>query len=147
MLRNAIIGAVLLLTGFLSGGLAWVYTSAQYMIHDGHFDLTVNVIDHGSRFRAVHCEAYGTRDVAEIVAQQLQPSDPAYFATADPFAGEPLTVRVPCSGRESMSGRELRRMQFGYLAVIGELPDGRKVGSVVEIPDGRVSQEVNVTLP
>ena len=94
------------------------------------------------------CAPFGYRDAAEYVLEHMPPHEtPWRSVTADPFAGQPLTVKVPVSGRTSMSGRTLRRYQFQYLVVFAVLPDGRRVRKLVEIPDGRVSREVAVSLP
>ena len=73
-------------------------------------------------------------------------ADP-WSTTVEPFTGAPVTVFVPLSGHVSMCGRELSRMQFRYLAVIGQLQDGRRVGKVMVIPDSRVAQTLSVSFP
>jgi hypothetical protein len=128
--------------------LLWLYTSYPCITSDGSFNLAVHVSSTVGPLRSVSCEALGRREQAEVVVQKLLPPETRLWsATADPFVGKPLTVSVPLGGRESMSGRELRRTQFRYLAVIGQLQDGRRVGKWVEIPDCRVSRKVEATLP
>jgi hypothetical protein len=132
----------------VTGGLVWFYTSAQYIIWDGGFDLTVHVTSSAGPLRSVTCRAYGQRDDAEQAAKYLLPPESDLWAAqADPFTGEPLTLNIPLSGRDSMSGRELSRFQFRHLVVIGQLQDGRRVSKLVEIPDCRVSRDVSVALP
>jgi len=132
----------------VAGALAWEFVPLQVTIWDGGFDLTVNVSSTAGPLRSVSCQAFGRREEAdEVLKYLLPPETRLWSAVADPFAGEPLTVFVPLSGRESPSGRELRRFQFRHLVVIGELRDGRRTGKRVEIPDGRVSREVSVLLP
>jgi hypothetical protein len=140
----------LLVVGLLlvAGALLWVYTSARWIIWDGGFDLTVRVSSHPGPPRAVSCQAFALREQAEFVLEHLLPPETRLWsAVADPFADEPLSVYVRVSGWASMSGRELRRFQFRYLVVIAVLPDGRRVGKLVDIPDGRVCREVTVELP
>jgi hypothetical protein len=133
-----------------AGGLAFLafeFIPLGATIWDGYFDLTVNVSSDAGRLRMVSCEAYQDRNTAEYVAKQLHLSESQLWSSvADPFDGRPLTVRVPLSGRRSPLGRELRRIQFRYLVVIGQSQDGRRFGTVVEIPDCRVSQEVSASL-
>jgi hypothetical protein len=145
MCRKLVFIALLL----VPGTAVWAYTSTTYIIWDGEFDLTVHVSsDYPGPPRSVTCQALGFREDAEHVLEHLLPPETRLWSTtADPFAGEPLTVHVPQSGRDSTSGRELRRFQFRYLVVIAELPDGRRVGKLVDIPDCRMSREVSVALP
>jgi len=144
-MRRALIAVVAVLA---LGVLAWEFIPVQVMIWDGSFDLTVRVESSAGQPQVVSCEAFGRREYAEeAVAHLLPPESRMWSTTADPFDGQPLIVRVAVSGRESPFGRELRRSQFRYLAVIAVLPDGRRVGKVVDIPDERVSREVSVALP
>jgi hypothetical protein len=144
-MRWTLLGVAFLL---IAGALLWVYTSTTYIIWDGQFDLSVRVSSSLGPPRSVSCQACSHREQAEYVLEHLLPPEGRLWsATADPFAGEPLTVNVPVSGRDSMSGRELRRGQFRWLVVIAVLPDGRRAGKLVEIPDGRVCREVSVELP
>jgi hypothetical protein len=143
-MRWSLLIAGLLIVGF---GL-WFYTSKEYVIWDGGFDLTVHVSSNPVRPRSVTCQAFGHREYADFAVEHLlPPSSRLWSATADPFDGKPIRVDVPVSGRDSMSGRELARFQFRYLVVIAVLPDGRRVGKLVNIPDSRVSREVTVTFP
>jgi len=132
----------------VAGALAWEFIPLQLTVWDGGFDLTVNVSSTAGPLKSVSCQACGGRKEAEEVLEHLLPPDlGSRSAVADPFDGQPLTVQVPVSGRASPIGRELRRSQFRYLVVIGQLNDGRRLGKLVEIPDGRESREVNVSLP
>jgi hypothetical protein len=139
-----------LIIGFLvvAGALAWEFIPIQLTIWDGGFDLTVNVSSTAGPLKSVSCQACGGREEAEEILEYLLPPDlGSSSAVADPFDGQPLRVQVPVSGRASPMGRELRRSQFRYLVVIGQLNDGRRLGKLVEIPDGRESREVSVSLP
>src|SRR5262249_36623438 len=98
--------------------------------------------------RSVSCQAFGRREDAVFTLEHLLPPETRLWsAVADPYAGEPLTVNVPVSGRDSMSGRELRRSPLRDFVGSAMPPDGRRVGKLVDIPDGRVSREVSVALP
>jgi hypothetical protein len=146
MWRKLFVVALLL----LACAALWVYTSTTYIIWDGGFDLTVRVSSNPGWPRSVSCQAFGNREDAEVVLDHMLPTESplgSESAISDPFNGEPLILIVPVSGRESMSGRQLSRFQFRWLVVIGVLQDGRRVGKLVEIPDGRESREVSVVLP
>lgn len=140
MRRVWIVAAVL-----VHGACLWVYTSAEWIIWDGSYQMTLRV---SGPVRAVGYEPFGHREDAEFIVQHAgSPKNWDWAITVEPFTGEPLQVYVPMSGRASMSGRELDRVQFRYLAVAGQLEDGRWVAKVVDLPDCRESREVNVTLP
>jgi hypothetical protein len=131
-----------------AGALTWEFIPFYVIVWDGGFDLTVNVSSTAGPLHSVSCQAFGRREEADEALENLRPPETRLWsAAADPFTGEPLTVFVPPSGRESPCGREPRRSQFRHLVVLGELRDGRRTGKLVEIPDGRVSREVSVRLP
>jgi hypothetical protein len=137
--------AVLVLLVF--GVALWAYSSATHIVWDGGFDLSVHVSSNPGPPLSVTCQPFGRLEYAEYMLKHLSPETRLWSVSADPFVGEPLIVHVPVSGRDSMSGRQLSRSQFEYLVVVAVLPDGRRVGKLVDIPDGRVSREVSVTLP
>ncbi|MBS0263837.1 MAG: hypothetical protein JSS02_18005 [Planctomycetes bacterium] len=140
----------LIILAFLSVGcgLLWIYTSTPYVIWDGGFNLIVHVSSDEGPLSAVSCEAESSRKYAELKFQHLLPPERGgWSATAKPFTGKPVKIFIPVSGTESMSGRALTRTQFELLVVIGEFQDGRRVGKLVEIPDGRVSHELQISLP
>lgn len=144
-MRRAVIVVVAVLAVSV---LAWEFIPIQVLIWDGSFDLTVRVDSRTGQPRSVSCETFGSRDYAEEALSNLEPPDRRAWSTiADPFDGEPLTVCVAVSGRESPFGRELRRSQFRYLVVVAVLPDWSRAGKLVDIPDGRVSREVSVSFP
>jgi hypothetical protein len=136
--------AVLLLV--VSCALAWEFVPIQVTVWDGGFDVTVRVAS-AQPLRSVSCQVFGRRAEAEEGLEHLLPEKGLWAAAADPFAGEPLTIHVPVGGRDSPSGRELSRFQSQYLVVVGQLPDGKRIGKLVEIPDCRVSRQVSVSLP
>jgi hypothetical protein len=143
MRRTLLLIAALLVASLL----LWVYTSTTCILWHANFELTVHVSSDPGPPRSVSCQAMGRRDDAVTVLQHLAPPETKLWsATAEPFDGKPLVVNVPVGGRESMSGRELKRYQFRYLVVIAVLADGRRVGKLVEIPDSRESREISVEL-
>src|SRR5262245_40391156 len=112
-MRRKLVAIALLL---VAGAAVWVYTSTTYIIWDGGFDLTVRVSSDPGPPRSVTCQAFGCREDAECMLEHLLPPETRLWsATAAPFTGKPLTVHVPLSGRNSMSGRELSRFQFRWL--------------------------------
>ena len=143
MRRMAVL--TLLLTAVSAG---WIYTSTTYTIWNGVCDLSVRVMSDSGPPRSVTCQAFGRRDEAAYALEHLLPPETGLWsATAEPFTDDPLTVRVPLSGQDSMSGRELQRFQFRYMVVVAEYPNGRRVGKLVHLPDCRESREISITLP
>ena len=104
MWRKLLVVALLL----SAGAVLWVYTSTTYIIWDGGFNLTVRVLSNPGPPRSVSCQVFGHKQEAEYVLEHmpLEAWPGSESATADPFSGEPLTLIVPVSGRESMSGRQ-----------------------------------------
>lgn len=144
MRRAWVVALVLLVVGILA--LDFVPGCAGHW--DGYYDLTVRVERPAGAPRSVTCEAVGNRSLAESLRDELAPPDsPSYSATANPFDGRPLTLRVPAGHMYSPLGRVIYRWRYEAVVVIGVLPDGRRVGAVVDTPDPKVSREVSVTLP
>jgi len=125
----------------------WAYTSATWLIWDGHFQLKVNVSSNAGPLELVTCQPCSDRSCAEMSERYPFEKTDLWATTSSPFDGSPLEVTVPVSGRDSMSGRQLSRRQFQCLAIVGTLQDGRSMRKLVGIPDGRVSREVTVSLP
>lgn len=65
----------------------------------------------------------------------------------DPFTGKSLKVLIRLSDRESFFGRPISTTKQRFIVVLAKWPDGRRVCKVVEIPEGRVSKEMTVSLP
>ena len=144
MRRTLVTTATILAAGFL----AWEFVPLQKKICDGSFDLTVHVECQAGQPLTVSCETFGRQEHAEEALSVLLPPEIGMWSTlSDPFDGQPLTVRVAVSSRESPLGRIFRRSQFRYLVVIAVLPDGRRVGKMLDIPEYRVLQDVSVSLP
>lgn len=128
--------------------LAWEGIPIQVAVWVGHYDLTVNVSTSAGALRWVDAKAFPYEQAAlSELADCSQPGG-RWIPTEDlSFAGGSLKVSVQTSGHDSPLGRELKRYQYRYLVVFGELADGRQVGKVVEIPDGRMARQISVTLP
>jgi hypothetical protein len=144
-MRRALTVVVLVL---VAGILAWEFIPLQKTIWDGSYELTVHIDSSVGRPRSVTCETSGSREHAEQAAEYLLPPvSQSYSAVADPFDGRPLPVNVATCGGESPFGRDLGSGQSRFLVVIAELPDGRRVGKLVKIPEKQVSRKVTVALP
>ncbi len=144
-MRRKLLAVVVL---FTLGGLAWEYVPIQVQRWDSSFELSVAVLFSNDQPRSVSCEAFPRYEQAdEAIVHLLPPVSRMWSTIADPFEGRLIPVQVAVSGRTSPFGRELRRSQHRYLAVIATMPDGRRLGKVVEIPDSRVTREVSVAIP
>jgi hypothetical protein len=139
--------AAILVALFVAGLLVWEFVPIQKIVWDGEFQLTVHLTSSDGPLRSVSAEAFGRREEAEETLRFLPPPECRWSSVADPYEGQPLIVHVPLSGRESPFGRELKRMQFRYLVVIGQWSNRKRAGRIVEIPDSRKSREVHVSLP
>jgi hypothetical protein len=151
MRRRPFLVAVLVLIAAVT---AVEFIPLYLLIWDGGYELTVHVDTPADPPTAVACSAFGRREDAEHLCELSREAPAAaLFAEggratlADPFHGQPLKVYIWVSGRESAFGREVSRSQQRFLVVGAEWPDGRRVCKVVEIPDGRVSREMRVTVP
>src|SRR4051812_15720128 len=127
-MRRLLTGMVLV----LGSAIWWAYTSIPYILWDGGVELTVHVSSTAGPLRSVSCEAVAGRKDGDSKLESLLPPETSKYSTcASPFAGKPLTVYVPTSGRASMSDHELSYTQFRHLVVIGQYPDGRRVGALL----------------
>ena len=142
MSRKKVAVALLLVVG------VGVWVGCPDYLWVGGYDLTVRVSsDHGP-LRSVICAPCGRRESAEdLLEHVLRPGAGPWVTEDEPHDGRPLAVSVHVSGRDSMCGLQRSRFQDRFLVVIAVLPDGRTGGKVVDIPDGRASREVSVTLP
>ena len=96
--------------------------------------------------------------VVEVAVEPLSRLEYADFLRIDPTRlglqpktipwteGQAFEVRVPCSGRSSSFGRELSYFQFKLLVVRITYQDGVVDFFPVEIPDGRLSRQVSVSI-
>jgi hypothetical protein len=110
----------------------------------GRFELTVKVTGDTGSLQSVRCETYGNQESAEKAVKN--PSLQDWSAKEEPFIGQPLTIRVPMGGREYLLW-ESSWSQYRYLAIVGEMKDGKRISKVVEIPDGRISREITIAIP
>src|SRR5947209_7419905 len=102
MRRTLVSVAAILVAGFL----AWEFVPLETKICDGSIDLTVRVESQAGQPRSVSCEAFGRREPAEAALAVLMPPESRMWSNvADPFDGQPLTVRIGTGCRESPLGR------------------------------------------
>lgn len=142
-------GLVILLL-MIASFLAWEFLPGVHQaLWIGSFPLAVDVRCVDGHPRSVRCRAFGTHDREDIdwALANLDRAEGERWTSAEPFDGLPLEVPVRTTGRDSMMGRELARHQFAHLVVVIEMPDGQRLGKVVDIPDGRVSRRVSVSFP
>jgi hypothetical protein len=124
-------------------------------VWDGGYDLTVNISTADVSPKWVYCLPCAHRDEADLAHHEfsdaqkaLSLKDNGWGKFVQPFDGQPIQVFVWLSGRSSTVFGELSETQFGrYLVVIAEMPDGTRVGKIVNIPDHKQSREVSVTIP
>jgi hypothetical protein len=143
-MRRVLLIAAAVLACFV---LAVEFIPIYMVIWDGGYDLTVHVKSPSGRPRSIYCEAYGQRKYADEACARLATDASAWRTVADPFDGNPLPVWVAVSGRRTLFGRYVHRMQFRFLAITAVMPDGNRVSKVIDLPDDRVSREVTLTLP
>lgn len=127
----------------------WLYDSSSVAICDGRYFLAVRV-DSVSRtpIGAVTCESLGREEyAAETSERLLPPESPSCSASADPFIGQVLSVRVPFTSHVSPLGRWVDDFQFRRLVIIVTYRDGRRLGKVVVIPHRDVTQSISVAFP
>ncbi len=127
--------------------LCLLIPSAQVAVWDGSFDLLVTVENRSwHTIIAAAAQPLGRTEVAELVVAHDGDPD-LLLEDVHWVAGQPFTVRIPCSGRRSMTGRELSYYQFQALLVRVEFADGAKRLLSVKIPDGRVSRSASILIP
>jgi hypothetical protein len=152
MKRAMIVGAILLLVGFVM-----LADMCSWGISDGAYDLVVRVTPTDATPAWVVCFPFNTRPRAEQWLERLELAEkrvvwqafeePTYYA--DPFAGKPFLVYVGFGFHDSsLFGWSWNHSQsYHVVLILAEMPDGRRVGKIVDIPDYRESREVRVTIP
>ncbi len=152
--RTRILAAASFLVFILVGscgrfvGMEWI----------GSYILTVTIDETGQRPKWVHCRAFwsrgGAQDTLDTVLKHGRSSvdvsvekGDQHGPVADPFDGLPIDVRIRTEGFDSMMFGEMDISYEKYLMVIGEMPDGRRTGLVIEFPDYHKTKSVLVTLP
>jgi hypothetical protein len=97
----------------------------------------------GHAIAAVATKTLGRRQEAEYFL--AHPESPELDLENVPWTmGQPITIQVPCYGRDSISGRELSYGQFSTLLVRVEYSDGTRRMLSVPIPDGRRQRRMTV---
>ena len=122
----------------------------QVAVWDGHFPLSIQIENKQDlSIRTVRCEAFGHLIEAQCVVDQTIARQPCDVEMEEmPYTGNALEIHVPCFGKDLASlPIHISRGQAEYLAVVAELNDGRRLGKVVGIPDGRVSHSLTVEVP
>jgi hypothetical protein len=138
--------STLLITVAIAAAVLFVVDNSQFAIWDGSFPLQV------------HLRGAEGRKIVEVAAETLARAEYADYVRTSPqrlelrpervdwVEGKPFTVRVPCSGRTSTFGRELRYTQFWLLVLRITFADGEVELIPVEIPDGRKDREITVNV-
>lgn len=148
MRRRGIVGCMLLVVGAI---LAIEFVPIYVYDWIGGYDLTIHIDSPDGPPTAVGCMAERHREDAEHLCSR-SPAPTALklgrgSVVASPYDGKTLQVHITTSGRDSMFGRPVARYQQRFLVVSVEWPDGRRTCKVVEIPNGRESREVRVSIP
>jgi hypothetical protein len=135
------------LMALVAAGL--VYEFGYVAICDGSYDLSVTVKSSSSSpIRAVSCQGFRNVDAARPLLEYLPPPEThLWFASEEPFTGQPLIVSLPVSFRESPLGRTWGDTQYRGLLVIVQYQDGERKGKAIEIPHFRESRSVMVEFP
>ena len=138
--------STLLLIVAVAAVILFFVDNSSVVIWDGRFPLEVNLL--GTQNREITEVAFDllfsvkfadyVRTATNNLALNLE--------TIDWVEGQPFTVQVPCSGRTSSFGRELRYSQFQLLVLRISYTGGAVEFIPVEIPDGRTSRKVNVEI-
>lgn len=120
-------------------------TGAGYA--DGAFPLVVSLeAPTGRSIRRV--EAQPCVSSIESDAHLADPASPELNLKAVAWSpGRPFEVRVPCSSRISMLGRELSYSRHRVLLLRVELDDGSHRMFAVDLPNGRDSRSLNIRVP
>jgi hypothetical protein len=123
-------------------------------IWDGRFELTVNIVGPGERPKWVWLGQEPNKDQAErflavmLKVKRERMDDGFLSLIVDPFYGQPISLHVRLSGSDSPIFGALGETQYGqYLVVVAEMPDGQRVGKIVDIPDHNESTQVTISLP
>jgi hypothetical protein len=117
-------------------------------VWDGRFPMQVNLL--GTKDRGiveVACDTLDDQNYAGYVRTAPERLD-LDMKVVDWIEGEPFSVHVRTSGRTSgLFGRESSYFQHQLLVVGIMYKDGGVQFIPVEIPDGRVSRQVSVSIP
>src|SRR5436190_7788770 len=117
----------------------------QVSVWDGHFLLSVKVKNKSATpIQVIQLKAFGDQIVAQYVVDQSiarQPCDVEMKIV--PYTNEPIDVCVPCYGKDlALLPVPIKRGQFQYLALVSELSDATRTGTVPEITDRSISPAI-----
>src|SRR5580698_6274196 len=129
--RRAVLVVVLSVVGVIvAGSLFWPIRHWY-----GGFELTVDVSAPGERPKWIWLGQRREKERAEgLLAGMLHVDrkdmiDASESVIVDPFDGQPHSLHVALSGRDTPIFGALEETQHGrFLIVIAEMPDGRRVG-------------------
>jgi hypothetical protein len=121
-------------------------SNVHVIVWDGSFPLQVTLVGPpdptivGVADEVLICKTYAADLKIDPRRLHLHPDH------VDWIEGQPFTVRVPCSGRQSQPGVETSYLQFQLLVLRLEYKDGDIEYISAEIPDGRKSHEVTLSV-
>jgi hypothetical protein len=136
---SSLAGLALIICGLLLGTVA---------VWSGYFPLTVTIDNStDSAISSIELDAFAHLEQAEGYIAGLRGERSDARATVEPYAGQPIELRVPTGGRESRVFGETAYVQREHLVVIARWADGSETAKYVRIPDGRHNRSLTVTLP
>jgi len=125
-----------------------VFSLIRVTIWDGRFSLQVNLASlQNRRIVRVSADPRWRREWNHYLrTESATPIDLDQDLKSVAWTeGQPFTVEVPCSGRDSAFGCNLSYGQSHYLLLRVEYEDGTCEYLGVEIPDGRLQRRVSVS--
>jgi hypothetical protein len=129
-----------------SGLLAWEFVPLQMGRGCGVYELAVRVDCPDHLPQALAYGPFFSRESAAACVANTGPSFSGWEWVVSPYDRRPLTVAIPYTTYTSPLGRRIGRSQASFLAVVALLEDDRLIGRVIEIPDGRASKAITVSL-
>jgi hypothetical protein len=120
--------------------------AVQVAVWDGHFDLRVSLEGRLEGIDEVAAATVASNKYAELLV--VDPGTREIYPVPVPWInGEPFVVQVRCSGRTSGFGRETDYYQHQLLILRITYRDGAVKYIPAEIPDGRVTRRISVSIP
>lgn len=134
----------------LIGGFAillWLLDRiAPVIVWDGRFSVTVNIQASGDKtVESISYASYFKREIADWVADHAFDQASAEFTKAE-FIGSHITADIPCSGKESLFGREFDYVELSCLVLRIDFTDGSRTTKTVEVPTGRGPRSLKVVI-
>ena len=114
----------------------------------GGFTLSVSITSAGNRpITKVTCSVFLNSEAARGASDQegLPSYYPSDTTTADPIRGGVLAVDVKSFGSDGLMANSY--YQFRALLVTVEYKDGTQFTKVVDVPDGRYTTSISVSVP